>query len=83
MTTVFSVAAVATVDDFGQCVITGSAVRTPTSRRLPGNNRVTLAGLIIAIFGVAFMFGGHPFIATMLLLLAWVLLMLDEDMKSG
>ena len=50
---------------------------------LPGNSRVTLAGLIIAIVGVAFMFGGHPFIATMLLLLAWVLLMLDEDMKSG
>lgn len=45
--------------------------------------RVTLAGLIIAIFGVAFMFGGHPVIAVMLLLLAWVLLMLDEDMKSG
>jgi hypothetical protein len=34
---------------------------------------VTLVGLIIAIFGVAFMFGGHPVIAAMLLLLAWVL----------
>ena len=44
---------------------------------------VTLVGLIIAIFGVAFMFGGHPVIATMLLLLAWLLMMLDEDMKSG
>jgi hypothetical protein len=29
------------------------------------------------------MFGGHPVIAAMLLLLAWVLLVLDEDMKSG
>ena len=44
--------------------------------------RVTLVGLIIAIFGVAFMFGG-PVISAMLLLLAWVLIMLDEDMKSG
>jgi hypothetical protein len=44
---------------------------------------MTLAGLIIAIFGVAFVFGGHPVIAGMLLLLAWVLMMLDEDMKSG
>ncbi|WP_190242222.1 hypothetical protein [Bradyrhizobium algeriense] len=46
---------------------------------------MTLVGLIIASFGVAFMFGGHPVIATMLLLLllAWVLVMLDEDMKSG
>ena len=52
-------------------------------RMLLGNSRVTLVGLIIAIFGVAFMFGGHPVIAAMLLLLAWVLLMLDEDMKSG
>ncbi|SHH13052.1 hypothetical protein SAMN05444169_5916 [Bradyrhizobium erythrophlei] len=52
-------------------------------RMLLGNSRVTLVGLIIAIFGVAFMFGGHPVIAAMLLLLAWVLVMLDEDMKSG
>jgi hypothetical protein len=44
---------------------------------------VTLAGLIIAMFGVAFMFGAHPVIAAMLLLLAWMLVMLDEDMKSG
>jgi hypothetical protein len=50
---------------------------------LLGNSRVTLVGLIIAIFGVAFMFGGYPVIAAMLLLLAWVLVMLDEDMKSG
>ena len=48
-----------------------------------GNNRVTQVGLIIAIFGVAFMFGGHPVIAALLLLLAWMLVMLDEDMKSG
>jgi hypothetical protein len=39
--------------------------------------------LIIAIFGVAFMFGGHPVIAALLLLLAWVLVVLDEDMRSG
>ena len=45
--------------------------------------RVTLVGLIIAIFGVAFMFGGHPAIAALLLLLAWVLVVLDEDMRSG
>jgi hypothetical protein len=45
--------------------------------------RVTLVGLIIAIFGVAIMFGGHPVIAALLLLLAWVLVVLDEDMKSG
>jgi len=44
---------------------------------------VTLVGLIIAVFGVAFMFGGHPVISAMLLLLAWMLVMLDEDMKSG
>ena len=44
---------------------------------------MTLVGLIIAIFGVAFMFGGHPVIAVMFLLLAWVLMMLDEDMRSG
>jgi hypothetical protein len=44
---------------------------------------VTLVGLIIAFCGVAFMFGGHPVIAAMLLLLAWVLVMLDEDLKSG
>jgi hypothetical protein len=50
---------------------------------LLGRSRVTLGGLIIATFGVAFMFGGHPVIATMFLLLAWVLVMLDEDMKSG
>jgi hypothetical protein len=50
---------------------------------LLGNSRVTLVGLIIAIFGVAFMFGGHPVIAVMLLLLAWVLVMMDEDMRSG
>jgi multisubunit Na+/H+ antiporter MnhG subunit len=36
--------------------------------------RVTLVGLIIAIFGVAFMFGGHPVISALLLLLAWVLI---------
>ena len=29
------------------------------------------------------MFGGHPVIAAMLLLLAWMLVVLDEDMKSG
>ena len=45
--------------------------------------RVTLVGLIIAIFGVAFMFGGHPVISALLLLLAWVLVVLDEDMRSG
>jgi hypothetical protein len=45
--------------------------------------RITLVGLIIAIFGVAFMFGGHAVISAMLLLLAWALIMLDEDMKSG
>jgi hypothetical protein len=50
---------------------------------LPGDSRVTLVGLIVAVFGVAFMFGGHPVISAMLLLLAWVLVMLDEDMKSG
>jgi len=50
---------------------------------LPGDSRVTLVGLIIAVFGVAFMFGGHPVISAMLLLLTWVLVMLDEDMKSG
>ena len=44
---------------------------------------MTLVGLIIAVFGVAFMFGGHPVISAMLLLLAWMLVMLDEDMKSG
>ena len=52
-------------------------------RMLLGNSRVTLVGLIIAIFGVAFMLGGHPVIGVMLLLLAWVLIMLDEDMRSG
>jgi drug/metabolite transporter (DMT)-like permease len=46
-------------------------------------SRVTLLGLIIAIFGVAFMFGGHPVIAALLLLLTCVLVMLDEDMRSG
>ncbi|MGH6642616.1 MAG: hypothetical protein ACRED3_07955 [Bradyrhizobium sp.] len=45
--------------------------------------RVTLVGLVIAIAGVAFMFGGHPAIAALVLLLAWVLVVLDEDMKSG
>ena len=45
--------------------------------------RVTLVGLIIAIFGVAFMFGGHPVISALLLLLAWVLVVLDEDIRSG
>ena len=56
----------------------------PTDRECClGNSRVTLVGLIIAIFGVAFMFGGHPVIAVMLLLLAWVLVVLDEDMRSG
>ena len=44
---------------------------------------MTLAGLIIALFGVAFMFGGHPVISALFLLLAWVLVMLEEDMKSG
>jgi hypothetical protein len=29
------------------------------------------------------MFGVHPVIAALLLLLAWVLVVLDEDMKSG
>ena len=52
-------------------------------RMLLGNSRVTLVGLIIAIFGVAFMFGGHPVIAALLLLLTSVLVMLDEDMRSG
>ena len=47
------------------------------------NSRVTLIGLIIAVLGVAFMFGGHPVISALLLLLAWVLVVLDEDMKSG
>jgi uncharacterized membrane protein len=46
-------------------------------------HQVTLVGLILAIFGVAFMFGGHPVIAVMLLPLAWVLVVLDEDMRSG
>ena len=45
---------------------------------LLGNSRVTLVGLIIAIFGVAFMFGGHPVIAAMLLLLAWVLVVAER-----
>jgi hypothetical protein len=45
--------------------------------------QLTLVGLIIAIFGVAFMFGGHPVISAMLLLLAWVLVVLDEDLRSG
>lgn len=44
---------------------------------------MTLTGLIIAIVGVAFMFGGHPVIAALLLLAAWMLVVLDEDMKSG
>ena len=48
-----------------------------------GYGRVTLLGLIIAVFGVAFTFGGHPVIAALLLLLAWMLVVLDEDMKSG
>ena len=42
---------------------------------------VTLVGLIIAIFGVAFMLGGHPVIGVMLLLLAWVLVMLDGPLE--
>ena len=46
-------------------------------------SRVTLVELIVAIFGVAFMFGGHPVIAALLLLLTCVLVMLDEDMRSG
>jgi hypothetical protein len=54
---------------------------TPHDEQLFG--RLTLVGLIIAIFGVAFMFGGHPVIAALLLLLAWVLVVLDENMKSG
>ena len=45
--------------------------------------RITLVGLIIAIFGVAFMFGGHPVISALLLLLAWVRVVLDEDIRSG
>jgi hypothetical protein len=44
---------------------------------------VTLVGLIVAILGVAFLFGGHPVIAGILMLLGWVLIMVDEDMKSG
>ena len=56
----------------------------PTDRECClGNSRVTLVGLIIAIVGVAFMFGEHPVISAMLLLLTWVLVVLDEDMKSG
>jgi len=43
---------------------------------------VTLVGLIIAIFGVAFMLGDHPVIGVMLLLLAWVLMMLDGPLDS-
>ncbi len=54
----------------------------PTDRECClGNSRVTLVGLIIAIFGAAFMFGGHPVIAVMLLLLAWVLMMLDGPLE--
>jgi hypothetical protein len=29
------------------------------------------------------MFGGHPVISALLLLLAWVLVVLDEDIRSG
>jgi hypothetical protein len=57
--------------------------RKRTEYAVLGNSRVTFVGLIIAIFGVAFLFGGHPVIDGMLLLLAWVLMMLDEDMRSG
>ena len=54
----------------------------PTDRECClGNSRVTLVGLIIAIFGVAFMLGGHPVIGVMLLLLAWVLVMLDGPLE--
>ena len=42
---------------------------------------MTLVELIIAIFGVAFMLGGHPVIGVMLLLLAWVLVMLDGPLE--
>ena len=42
---------------------------------------MTLVGLIIAIFGVAFMLGDHPVIGVMLLLLAWVLMMLDGPLE--
>jgi multisubunit Na+/H+ antiporter MnhG subunit len=50
---------------------------------LLGNSRVTLVGIIIAIFGVAFMFGGHPVIAALLLLLAWVLLKPPTSQREG
>ena len=54
----------------------------PTDRECClGNSRVTLVGLIIAIFGVAFMLGGHLVIGVMLLLLAWVLVMLDGPLE--
>ena len=54
----------------------------PTDRECClGNSRVTLVGLIIAIFGVAFMLGDHPVIGVMLLLLAWVLMMLDGPLE--
>jgi len=42
---------------------------------------VTLVGIIIAIFGVAFLLGGHLVIGVMLLLLAWVLVMLDGPLE--
>ena len=54
----------------------------PTDRECClGNSRVTLVGLIIAIFGLAFMLWGHPVIGVMLLLLAWVLVMLDGPLE--
>jgi hypothetical protein len=59
------------------------ALRRRNHGEAAGHSRVTLAGLIIAFCGVAFMFGGHPVVAAMLLLLACMLVMLDEDMKSG
>ena len=47
------------------------------------NVPMTLVGLVVATFAVAFTFGGHPVIAALLLLVAWFLIKLDEDMKSS
>ena len=44
---------------------------------------MTLVGLVVATLGVAFTFGEHPVIAALLLLVAWFLIKLDEDMKSS
>ena len=44
---------------------------------------MTLVGLVVATLGVASTFGGHPVIAALLLLVAWFLIKLDEDMKSS